>query len=390
MTMHKDSATILIVDDLEAKRSLFKDFVESMGHVGITADNGVDALVTLSQKTVDLVLLDIMMPVMDGYQVLECIRADTDLRQIPVIVISGVDEMQSVVRCIELGADDYLIKPFNPVLLQARISACFDRKRLHDAEEEYKHFIEDYNFSLEERVREQVKLLSQTQLATIFAMSKLTESRDPETGEHLERMREYARVIATRLSLLPQYVPIIDKAFVDDIYAAAPLHDIGKVGIPDSILRKPGPLTPEEFNIMKFHTTIGADTLRAVDANHPGNAFIRIGIAIAQSHHERWDGSGYPQGLAGDAIPLAARILSLADVYDALVSKRCYKEAYSHEKSWDIIIAGSGRQFDPQVIEAFKTEIDTFLRIREQFQDPEDDSTTDAFSAFYAERHAAG
>ena len=224
---------------------------------------------------------------------------------------------------------------------------------------------------LEEKVRQQVKEISSAQMAAIFAMSKLAESKDPETGEHLERMREYCLVLSRQLAQLPRYRAVITQSFQDNIYAASPLHDIGKVGIPDEVLLKPDKLIEPEWVIMKQHPLIGGATLRAVDRQYPGNEFLRIGIDIAECHHEKWDGSGYPQGLAGERIPLVARVLALGDVYDALTLKRCYKEAFSHEESRAIVVEQSGRHFDPDVVDAFLEREEEFIRIRKYFQDPE-------------------
>jgi putative two-component system response regulator len=314
-----------------------------------------------------------MMPVMDGYETLEYMQQDPALRRVPVIMITALDDVDSAVRCIENGAADYLTKPFNPVLLKARVGACLERKRMSDREERYRVEIERNNETLSERVRLQIREISEAQLSTIFAMSKLAESRDPETGEHLERMREYCKVLSEQLSRMPKYRPLIDRNFVDNIYAASPLHDIGKVGVDDKVLLKPGKLTDDEWLLMRQHSVIGAETLREVDRQHPGNTFIRTGIEIAESHHEKWDGSGYPYGLSGEDIPLVARILALGDVYDALTSKRCYKEAFSHEKSRSIIEEGCGKHFDPDVILAFQETEDEFQRIRRDFVDPEQD-----------------
>jgi putative two-component system response regulator len=256
-------------------------------------------------------------------------------------------------------------------VLTARVCACLERKRLHDHETHYRHQIEQYNNQLEERVRQQVQVITEAQLGAIFAMSKLAESRDPETGEHLERMREYCKVLSEHLGRLPKYKAVIDEEFIANIYAASPLHDIGKVGIDDAVLLKPGSLTEQEWAIMKTHPIIGAETLRQVDKQHPGNALIRMGVQIAESHHEKWDGSGYPYGLKQTEIPLVARILALGDVYDALTSKRCYKEAFSHEKSRAIVEEGHGKHFDPDVGDAFLVMENEFKRIREFYQDSE-------------------
>jgi len=361
--------TVLVVDDNEMNRDMLFRRLRPHGYEIILAADGVDAMNVLRQNKVDLVLLDIMMPDKDGYEVLSEIKADKDLRHVPVIMITALDDTVSAARCINMGADDYLTKPFDPTLLRARVSASLERKRLHDQESHYLDRMQKYNTELEMRVREQVAALTSAQLGAIFAMSKLAESRDPETGAHLERMREYCKVLSIQLSKLDCYKDLIDDCFVNDIYAASPLHDIGKVGIDDNVLLKPGKLTDKEWTIMKTHPIIGADTLREVDKQHPGNSLIRMGVQIAESHHEKWDGSGYPYGLKGEEIPLVARILAIGDVYDALTSKRCYKEAFSHEKSAAIIREGKGTHFDPVVVEAFDAIEDEFKRIRAIYVD---------------------
>jgi putative two-component system response regulator len=365
-------AVVLVVDDNEFNRDLLTQRLERDGYSVRQACNGEQALETLRHEAVDLVLLDIMMPVMDGYQTLAHMQNDPRMAHIPVIVITAVDDIEAAVRCIESGAEDFIGKPFNPVLLRARVSASLDKKRLHDLETAQRQSIEQQNRSLEEKVCRQVREISSAQLAAIFAMSKLAESKDPETGAHLERMREYCLVLSQQLAQLPRYHDVITQGFQDNIYAASPLHDIGKVGIPDEVLLKPGKLTDQEWLVMKRHPLIGGETLRAVDLQYPGNDFVRIGIEIAECHHEKWDGSGYPQGLAGERIPLVARILALGDVYDALTSKRCYKEAFSHQKSRSIVTEQSGRHFDPDVVDAFLECEDEFIRIRAYFQDPGD------------------
>lgn len=369
--MKHDNQPVLIVDDNELNREVLSRRLLQYGYEVYVAEDGGKALKMLETHRYGLVLLDITMPGIDGYQVLEHMKSTDVLRHVPVIMITGVDDLSSTAKCIELGAEDYLPKPFNPVLLKARVSACFDKKRLHDQEHHYQEMLQTHNGKLQEQVREQVKDLSSAQLATIFAMSKLAESKDPETGAHLDRMREYCKLLSQQLSSSARHASIVDKRFVDSIYAASPLHDIGKVGVPDHILLKPGKLDPDEWTIMKTHCAIGAETLRAVHALHPGNEFIAMGIDISQSHHEKWDGTGYPFGLSGEQIPLSARILALGDVYDALTSRRCYKEPFSHEKSLNIILEGKGGHFDPDVVDAFLETENEFVRIRKHHQDPD-------------------
>ena len=371
-TTEAEPAVILAVDDNDLNLDLLSRRLEREGHVVLQAANGNLALEQLRGACVDLVLLDVMMPVLDGYQTLAAIKADAALQHIPVIMITAVNEVDSAAVCIERGAEDYICKPFNPVLLRARVNACLERKRLRDSERSHQARIEQQNILLGGRVDQQLREISAAQLAAIFAMSKLAESRDPETGEHLDRMREYCVILARQLARLPKYRDLITQSFQDNLYAASPLHDIGKVGIPDDILQKPGRLTAEEWKIMRTHSLIGGETLREVDRQYPGNAFVRTGIEIAESHHERWDGTGYPYGLRGEAIPLVARILTLADVYDALTSRRCYKEAFGHARSRDIIAAEEGRHFDPDVVQAFLARETDFIQVRKFFQDPDE------------------
>lgn len=359
------TAKIMVVDDLEANRTLLSRRLALLGHSVTSAESGKEALQLLQEAPFDLVMLDLMMPEMDGYQVLQAIKGQPQFVHLPVIMVSANDEIENVVKCIEFGAEDYLPKPFNSVLMRARVEASLQRKATHDREAVYQE-------ELESRVKAQVKEISSAQLAAIFAMSKLAESRDNETGAHLERMREYCKVIAHQMARLERYRRVIDADFIDAIYAASPLHDIGKVGIPDHILLKAGKLDQAEWEVMKQHAVIGGSTLRAVDEQHPGNFLIRMGVDIAEAHHEKWDGSGYPHGLRGESIPISARILALGDVYDALTSKRCYKEAFSHEDARLIIEQGKGRHFDPDVVDAFLSIEPEFIRIRRYLKDPEE------------------
>lgn len=225
----------------------------------------------------------------------------------------------------------------------------YKNKLLSDAEKELKK----YNSELQEIVDEKVQEISESQIATIYALVKLAESRDDDTGLHIERTSVLCELTANLLSLLPEYMDPINQDFIDNISKASPLHDIGKVGIPDNILLKPGKLTNEEFEIMKTHTTIGYETLLEVHNSYKNNYFIKLGMEVARYHHEKWDGTGYPQGLIGKSIPVSARIMALVDVYDALRSKRVYKEPFSHKRTCEIIKEGSGKHFDPVIVEVF-------------------------------------
>jgi len=359
------TSQILVVDDLEANRDMLSRRLRQLGHFVVTAASGREALGMLHANSCDMVLLDLMMPEMDGYAVLRAIKADPALMHLPVIMVSANDEVENVIKCIESGAEDYLPKPFNPVLLRARVEASLQKKKILDREAQYQS-------ELEQQVRSQVKEITSAQLAAIFAMSKLAQSRDNESGAHLERMREYCRALAQQLAKLDKYRKMLDTVFIDTIYAASPLHDIGKVGIPDQVLRKAGKLNLAEWEIMKTHTVIGGNTLRAVDAQHPGNLLIRMGIDIAEGHHEKWNGSGYPNALNGESIPIAARILALADVYDGLCAQRGDKKAFAHADALNIIHQGAGSHFDPEVVQAFLEIEAEFIRVRQCFKDPEE------------------
>lgn len=358
-----NGGVVLIVEDSPIIRKLIRDQVSKFGYTPREADNGVNGLAEMRREAPDCVILDLMMPVMSGPEVLVEMQQDETLKNIPVIVVTALGDMDKIVYCIEHGAADYMQKPFRPQLLRARLDSCVERKRLNDREKQLQKELEEHNRLLEERVAAQVKQITAAQLSAIFAMCKLAESRDLETGAHLERVRETCRLIAAKCLAHPKYAPLLTPGFVDNMVTATPLHDIGKVGVSDLILQKPGRLTPEEFNVMKLHTTIGASLLREVDRQHPGNAFIAMGMDIAQSHHEKWNGSGYPNGISGDAIPLSARIVAIADVYDALTHARCYKPAIPLDESLKIIKEGSGKHFDPELLDIFVHSIDEVNRI---------------------------
>jgi putative two-component system response regulator len=336
-------------------------FLLPMGFEVAGVKSGEEALVQVEQFPPDVILLDLMMPGLNGFDVCRQLKQSDRTRHIPIIIITGISDKQANVEAVEAGADDFLIKPFDRVLLEARIRSSVKAKLLHDR-------LLAYQQELEERVVERTQQLEMTQHITVFSLAKLSESRDTETGDHLERMRSYTRELALELSTWSQYAEVIHSTFVEELYHSSPLHDIGKVGIPDRILLKPGKLSMEEFEIMKTHTLIGGDTLQAADAEAGRDSFLAMGRDIAYYHHEKYDGSGYPHGAAGTEIPLPARIVALADVYDALSSKRPYKEPFDHETSRKIILEGRGKHFDPDVVDAFLAREKRFVEIREHFQ----------------------
>lgn len=362
--MHSDKngiTKILIVDDMPENAMVLRSFLAPMGYHIDAVTRGEDALEMVEHNPPDVILLDIMMPGMNGFEVCRRLKQDPETQHIPVVIITGMSDKETNIEAVKSGADDFLIKPFDRILLEARIKTSSKTKLLHDRLIEYKR-------ELEHKVVERTEQVVLTQQVTVFALAKLAESRDNETGDHLERMRSYARVLCEEMVHLPKYRATYDTSFVEDIYKSTPLHDIGKVGIPDRILLKPGKLTEEEFEIMKHHAKIGGDTLKAADIEAGRDSFLTTGRDIAYYHHEKWDGSGYPFKLSGEDIPLSARIAALADVYDALSSRRPYKEPFSHEKSKAIILEGRGAHFDPDVVDAFLAREDRFISIREHFQ----------------------
>ena len=366
--MPPEIPTILVVDDLVENARLLRDFLEPKGYRIVSASGGEEALQWLDGELPDAILLDLVMPDMDGLSLCRRIKDNPERRHIPIIFITGHAERDLNVEALELGAEDFVSKPFDPILLHARIRNALRTKYLQDQLISYRRKLESSNERLEIAVGERTEQIERIQQVIVFSLAKLAESRDTETGDHLERMRSYTREIALELRRAGPYRHLITDGFVESLYRSSPLHDIGKVGIPDSILLKPGKLTTHEFEIMKTHTQIGGDTLRAADREAGGDLFLSMGRDVAYYHHEKWNGAGYPQGLAGEDIPLAARIAAISDVYDALSSKRPYKDAFSHEKSRSIIMEGNGTHFDPAIVDAFTRCEERVLAIRSHFQ----------------------
>jgi len=332
---------VLVVDDEVLSVELLKEALITMGYQVAVRENGHDALTYLRDHgDCRIVITDWEMPDMDGIELTRQIRNETLGHYVYIIMVTSRGGTANVVEGLEAGADDFMSKPFHPS-------------------------------ELEVRLRSGQRLMSlEASNMTIFALAKLAESRDPETGAHLERVRGYSRALASHMSTDGPYSDQIDATFIENIYLTTPLHDIGKVAIPDYVLLKPGRLTDAEFEIMKMHTTEGAATLNSVLEVAPHASFLRVARDIALCHHERYDGSGYPRGLKGTDIPLSARIFCLADVYDALISKRVYKAAFSHDVAKNLIMEGEGTQFDPQVIAAFLQLEETFRRIVASQVDP--------------------
>ena len=349
----RNYARILVVDDDIYILPLLEKMLVKFGFTVFSFTNGAEALEAAQREIPDLIMLDITMPEMDGYQVCERLKQKSDLKDIPVIFMSAMKSMKDKIKGFEVGAVDYITKPYHPMEVHARLKTHLNLSALRNKLE--------YQKMVEKNVRE----VSEAQQATIFALAKLAEQRDGDTGAHLERVRDYCELLAQQLAKDSPYADHISEIFIDCIHHASPLHDIGKVAIPDSVLLKPGKLTSKEFETMKSHSIIGAETMQTVFNNYAGNPFIGMGIEIALYHHERWDGKGYPDGLVGRNIPLSARIMAVADCYDALRSNRCYRKGFDHEKVKEMLLEEEGTHFDPEVIKAFLVLEDRFSHIME-------------------------
>jgi len=347
---------ILVVDDNETNLKILKLILEKDGYEIHTTQSPECVVERMDVFFPDIILMDINMPKKSGYELCRDIKFLDNLKHIPIIFISALTDSEDIVKGFHMGAVDYITKPFKSEEVRARVSTHLEIKRLQEE-------LKDHNAKLEIRVAEQVKLITRTQMETIFSLAKLAQSRDDDTGKHLERVQNYCELLAIELQKNSIYTDQISETFINNIKQASPLHDIGKVGISDTILLKPGKLTDEEFAIMKTHTTIGFETLKEVNAKFGENAFIEMGMVIARSHHERFAGGGYPDNIKGQEIALAARIMSIADVYDALRSKRTYKDAFSQEKTVSIILEGSGTQFDSVIVNAFERIADKFNEV---------------------------
>jgi putative two-component system response regulator len=359
---HDDKATILVVDDTPENLRLVSALLKDEYKVKV-ATHGRQALELAGQSPPTLILLDVMMPEMDGYTVCAELKRRPETAAIPVIFLTALTETEDEKRGFELGAVDYVTKPISPAILAARVRAHIALKQSQDA-------LQDQNAYLEREVEKRTRQVQRIQDVTIIAMASLAETRDNETGNHILRTQRYVKALALKLRESPKHAATLTDATIELLYKSAPLHDIGKVGIPDHILLKPGKLTDEEFEIMKTHTTLGLEAIRKAEAQLDGDeGFLRIAAEIAHSHQEKWDGSGYPQGLSGEAIPLSARLMAVADVYDALISKRVYKPAFSHEEAARIILEGAGKHMDPEIVTTFAAIEEEFRAIAADFAD---------------------
>jgi putative two-component system response regulator len=360
-----DQATVLIVDDAPENLAVLAELLQPDYRV-LAANSGSRALrLARGEPRPDLVLLDVMMPGMDGFEVFRQLQAAPHTRDIPVIFVTAMNAVEDEEKGLELGAVDYITKPLRPRVVMARVHTQLTLKQAGD-------FLRDKNAFLESEVLRRMRENQLIQDVSIHALARLAETRDPETGNHIRRTQEYVRALAKRLQSHPRFAQFLTDKNIDLLTKSAPLHDIGKVGIPDYILLKPDRLTAEEWKIMRTHAQLGAEAIEQAerDAERPVE-FLSLAKEIARWHHERWDGSGYPDGLKGDGIPISARLMTLADVFDALINRRVYKEPIPFEESKAIILNGRGKQFDPDVVDAFVELFDEFKDIAFRYAEAE-------------------
>ncbi len=355
-------ARVLVVDDERFHLNVMVDLLGD-DYTILVAKNGRRALeIAISEPQPDLILLDILMPEMDGYEVCKQLKANDETRHIPVIYLTAKSDAEGEAHGFSLGAVDYIAKPISPPIVRARV-------KNHLALSQARHTLEQQNEQLECRIQERVLEIVHTQDVAIYCLASLAETRDSDTGNHIRRTQHYVKSLAEQLKKNPKFKPLLDDETIKLMFKSAPLHDIGKVGIPDRILLKPGKLNEDEWVEMKKHSLYARQAIDRTEQALGSTSFLNFAREIAYTHHEKWDGSGYPQGLKGDGIPLSGRLMALADVYDALISQRVYKEAFPHEKARDIILAGNGTHFDPDIVEAFIAIENEFISIADQFID---------------------
>jgi putative two-component system response regulator len=364
--------TILVVDDTPDNLSLMSSLLKDSYRVKV-ANSGERALKHVQgDSKPDLILLDIMMPGLSGYDVIRELKATPATRDIPVIFLTAMSGAEDEKKGLEMGAADYITKPISPPIVLARVKTQLENKAAAD-------FLRDQNTYLETEVTKRTREISAIQDVTILAMASLAETRDSDTGNHIRRTQYYVKVLAEKLKTHPRFGHFLSDETIQMLFKSAPLHDIGKVGVADRILLKPGRFTPDEFEIMKTHTTLGRDAIEAAEKQLGMQVeFLTLAKEIAYYHQEKWDGSGYPTGASGDDIPISARLMAVADVYDALISRRVYKEGMPHEKAVGIIVEGKGLHFDPDVADAFVGLQDEFRAIAARFADSDADMAAKA------------
>ncbi|MCH5262762.1 MAG: response regulator [Lachnospiraceae bacterium] len=351
-----DKNTILVVDDDKTNLILAQNILTP--HYRIAASNsGSTALKYLQNHLPDLILLDINMPEMDGFEVLERIRQNEETKSIPVIFLTADNLAETEIKCFQMGAMDYVTKPFVPDILLSRVDKTMELDR-------YRHNLENMVKEQAEKITEDARRISAIQDSVIVGMANLIESRDGSTGKHVKNTQMYVRLIANELHSRGLFPMELTDDYIQDLCKAAPLHDVGKIKVPDAILQKPGKLTPEEFDAMKMHTTYSRKIIKMIIGDVEDEHYVRIVEDIAMYHHERWDGTGYPTGLARDDIPLSARIMAVADVFDALYEERVYKPPVRPiERIMQIMSEGRGTQFDPVIIDVFMEMLPTLKKV---------------------------
>ena len=366
-TLPLEKPTILVVDDTPENLTMMSFLLKDRYKVKV-ANHGQKALrIAASEPQPDLILLDIMMPEMDGYEVCRQLQQDPQTRNIPIIFLTAKASVEDEEFGLGLGAVDYITKPISPPVVLARVKTHLSLKASAD-------FLRSKSDYLEQEVAKRTREISAIQDVTILAMASLAETRDNETGNHIRRTQHYVKALAEALRQQPKFATVLDDHTIAMLFKSAPLHDIGKVGIPDRILLKPGRYEPEEFAIMQRHPLLGLQAIEHAEQSLGTSVdFLRVAKEIAYGHHEKWDGSGYPQGLVGEAIPLSARLMAVADVYDALISRRVYKEGMPHQQAAEIIAQGRGSHFDPDVVDAFFQIEQTFVAIAQRYLDSDQD-----------------
>jgi putative two-component system response regulator len=368
---HPVKPSVLVVDDSPANLTLLGGLLHKSYTVR-AVNHGNKALKAASEEQPDLILLDILMPDISGYEVCRQLKADHHTKNIPVIFLTSRTEVESEEMGMSLGAVDYITRPINPEILLSRVKAHLLEASSARSMRVSNEYLE---FEVDKRARENAAL----QQVAILALASLAEVRDLDTGNHLRRTQNYVRALARQLRAYPRFSNFLNDHVIDMMFKCAPLHDIGKVGIPDRILLKPGRYEPHEFEFMKRHPKFGYKALQsAQDAAGGSMEFLEIAKQIVYAHHEKWDGTGYPRGLVGDAIPIPARLMALGDVYDALICKRVYKPGMSHEKAVGIIVEGRGTHFDPDVVDAFLALSEEFQEIAARYADSDEELQTKA------------
>lgn len=369
---------ILLVDDEDNLRTMLAAALAHSRFEVETAADGREALAKVPKFLPDLILLDVMMPGRDGYSVMSRLREDVVTRDVPVIFVTAMETNGDEERGLAMGAVDYITKPIKPAILLARVRTQVALKQARD-------FLNDKNAYLEFEVNRRMEENQRIQNVSIRTLAHLAETRDPQTGDHILRTQSYIAVLSKRVQAHPRFSDTITDHYIQILTKSAPLHDIGKVGIPDHVLLKPGKLTGEEWEIMKTHAELGARAIEFAQKDVDQSVdFLNLAVEIAHWHHERWDGSGYPDALKGDAIPISARLMAVADVFDALISRRVYKPPIPFEEARGLIFAGRDSQFDPDIVDAFMAEFDSFTDISHMYQ-----QGTDADTPVDTNEHAA-